>query len=147
MTFDEFSEAVGTIAEQLPDELFTGLTGGVVAVVGEKLHEKSIPTDPLYVAGQYVRSRSMGSQILLYYGSFMRLYGRCTREQILGHIRRIMLHELTHHWEFRSGERGLEIDDAERLSEYLDSHAEDKPEIQPENTRTYTYRGPEPEQR
>lgn len=147
MTFDEFSDAVGIIAEQLPDELFKGLTGGVVAVAGEKIHEKSIPSDPLYVAGQYTRSRGMGCQILLYYGSFMRLYGRCTDGELMEHIKRVMLHELTHHWEYRSGERGLEIDDEERLGEYLDSHAAKQPERYPENTRTYTYGAHDTEQR
>ena len=122
MTYDQFQEAVGLAAADLPDELFNGLTGGVITLPQVKLHEKSVPGDPLYVAGEYVRS-SMGRQVKLYYGSFMRLYRFCDDETIKGHIRRVLLHELKHHWEGLSGERTLEYEDEERISQYLDSHA------------------------
>lgn len=121
MTLYEFESAVEEISLELPDELFDRLNGGVVVQPGEKLHKSSLPDAPLYIAGEYVRSQAMRT-ILIYYGSFMRLYRFETDEGIKRHIREVLQHELRHHWEGLSGERGLEIEDEEHISAYLDSH-------------------------
>ena len=122
MTLTEFEAEVGRISLELPDELFDKLNGGIVVQPSVKLHKNSLPGSPLYIAGEYVRTQAMRS-ILIYYGSFMQLYRFESGESISKHIREVLLHELRHHWEGLSGERGLEIEDEERLAEYMDSHA------------------------
>ena len=119
MTFDQFEEAVGVIASGLPDELFKNLNGGIVVRPEVRLHEKSLPERPLYIDGQYTRS-SIGRQISLFYGSFMRSYPWHTDEGIKQEIRRVLLHELRHHWEGLAGERDLEIEDEDRIARYED---------------------------
>ena len=122
MTYEEFDEAVALAAEQLPDELFDGLTGGVITVPTAKLHEMSLPESPLYVAGQYTRN-ALGKQVVLYFGSFEKLYGRFGDDALKSHIREVLLHELKHHWEFRAGERTLVDEDDAGIEAYLLAHS------------------------
>lgn len=124
MTFEEFNAAVGEISLELPDELYYKLNGGIVVRPEEKLHSKSLPERPLYIAGEYTRDNA-GRRVVLYYGSFMRLYGNLYGEAFEGQIRRVLKHELRHHWESLSGERGLEIEDADMLEEYIEENAPD----------------------
>lgn len=123
MSFERFEELVGSVAEELPDELFNKLTGGIIVKPMEKLHEKSLPQKPLYIAGRYVFEPRIGRHIEVYYGSFLRL-GFCTDEyRTKEHIRRVLLHELRHHWESLSGERDLEIEDEEGIDRYLEENS------------------------
>ena len=119
MSFEEFEEAVGNIASELPDELFRGLNGGIVVRPDLKLHERSLPDVPLYVEGQYTRN-SLGKQVIMYYGSFERVYPGRSREFVTAQIRRVLLHELRHHWEGLSGERALEEEDERNIESYLE---------------------------
>lgn len=112
----------------------------------EKLHRQSVPGHPLYIAGEYVRSQAMRS-VILYYGSFMRLYGYQSFSAISDRIREVLLHELRHHWESLSGERGLEIEDAEHIAAYMDSVAEAERFEKEFGVTTHTYGDPYPENR
>jgi hypothetical protein len=60
----------------------------------------------------------MGRYIAIYYGSFIRLYGHFSREAMQNELRRVLIHEFTHHIESLAGERGLEMKDAEELEKY-----------------------------
>lgn len=124
MTFEEFDEAVGIAAAELPDELFKGLSGGVIALPEAKLHKSSLPEAPLYIEGQYVRS-ALGKQVILYYGSFEKLYPYRTDAFINSQIRFVLRHELRHHWEGLAGERALEEEDEDRIEQYLERHRND----------------------
>ena len=62
----------------------------------------------------------MGNQIVIYYGSFMRLYGKAAGQTFERELRAVLRHEFRHHMENRAGERGLEIEDERQLREYLD---------------------------
>ncbi len=118
MTYPEFEAAVGRISLSLPDELFEKLNGGIIVSPETKLHKKSVPENPLYIAGEYTRSPSM-RLITVYYGSFMRLYGHLDNAAIEERIDEVLRHELRHHWESLSGECGLEIEDADSIDDYL----------------------------
>ena len=150
MTFEEFEAEVGRISLELPDELFNKLTGGVVVQPNEKLHKLSVDGSPLYIAGEYMNYHSMRC-VFIYYGSFMRLYGRMSRERICEHIREVLLHELRHHWESLAGERDLEIEDEEHLAMYIDSVREreadmsSRPAINEEKPEPEPEQGPAPE--
>ena len=125
MTFEEFEAAVGEVSLEIPDELFDKLNGGIAVKPEAKLHAMSQPRRPLYIAGEYSRSQTMWL-ILVYYGSFVRLYGRLSDDEVRQKISGVLRHELRHHWESLSGERGLEIEDEENIYAYL-AEAEELP--------------------
>jgi hypothetical protein len=61
----------------------------------------------------------MGRFIKIYYGSFAKMFSRCSRDEFENQLRETLLHEFTHHLESLAGERGLEIWDQEQLRKYL----------------------------
>ena len=65
----------------------------------------------------------MGNQIVIYYGSFMRLYSNAPAQKLESELRAVLRHEFRHHMENRAGERDLEIEDERWLREYLDMRA------------------------
>ncbi len=118
ITLDRFEELAEEAIADVPGEFFEHLNGGIVIVDRVKNHEDSVPEAPLYVMGEYTQSRMMGRHILLYYGSFMKIYGDIDETAAIPVIRATILHEFTHHLESLSGEKDLEIKDETRLSDY-----------------------------
>lgn len=116
-TIDEINEMLNEIADEIPQEFFEQLNGGVVLSHEVKMH----PADEagnLYTLGEYHRDNSMGRYIVLYYGSFMRAYGMLSAGEMRQCLKKVLLHEFTHHVESLAGERGLEIKDAREIEEY-----------------------------
>ena len=105
------------IAEELPEEVFLGLNGGVSLVPGIKL-SKADPSGGLYTLGEYRRDQ-MGKYIILYYGSICAVHGYEPREEFRKSLKKLLTHELTHHLESQAGERDLEIEDEKNLNNYL----------------------------
>lgn len=118
VTLDRFEELAEEAISDVPEEFFEHLNGGIVIVDRVKNHEDSVPERPLYVMGEYTQSRMMGRHILLYYGSFMKIYGDLDEKAVVPVIRATILHEFTHHLESLSGEKDLEIKDKIKLSDY-----------------------------
>jgi hypothetical protein len=56
---------------------------------------------------------------LIYYGSFIRVYGELDLPEAKEKLRGVLLHEFRHHLESLAGERGLEIEDEINFREYL----------------------------
>lgn len=108
------------ITETLPDDFFRDLNGGIHAVKQEKPHPKAIGND-LYILGEYLNSRQMGRSIIIYYGSFMRIYGNRSHEFIRNRLRKNILHEFRHHLESMAGERDLEVEDQIFMEKYKTS--------------------------
>lgn len=119
ITIDRFQELADEAAADIPQEFFDHLNGGIVILPQRKLHPESRPESPLCVMGEYTHSHMMGRNILLYYGSIMSGYGHLDDESLKNEIRRIILHEFTHHLESLAGTNQLEVDDAVRLRRYL----------------------------
>jgi len=71
--------------------------------------------------GEYVRSMA-GRHIVIYYGSFEKVYNGYPIEIIEEKLRKTLYHEFIHHLESLAGERGLEIEDAENLAKYKDKY-------------------------
>lgn len=117
---DEVAELLDEIAEEIPEEFYHKLTGGIVLSEELKMHPEAVDDD-LVILGQYQRG-PWGSTIVIYYGSFMRLYGYLDREDLKEKLRETLLHEFTHHMEYLGGERGLEIKDEIEMEEYRKSH-------------------------
>ncbi|MHB8964034.1 MAG: metallopeptidase family protein [Saccharofermentanales bacterium] len=106
------------ISQDFPAELFERLNGGILILPEAKLHEKNKNGD-LFIMGEYHYDRALGRYIVIYYGSFARIYGSLSREALKARLTATLKHEFLHHVESLAGERGLEIKDADDLSDYL----------------------------
>ena len=104
------------IADEIPDEFFGRLNGGVILSEECKPHPEG--SGDLYIMGQYFNTRDMGRYICIYYGSFMRLHGGAPESVLRSRLRETLRHEFTHHLESLAGERGLEIKDRVKMNEY-----------------------------
>ena len=117
-TIDETEDILNEIAGELPEEFFRDLNGGIALKGASKRHPKSC-ADDLYILGEYRIAGPLGRYIAIYYGSVIRAYGNCSREEYKNHLRKILKHEFRHHLESLAGEKDLEIEDAIALEKYL----------------------------
>lgn len=116
-SIDEVHRILDEISEELPPAFFRELNEGVVLLPQLKLHPESRDRNKLYIMGQYVRSIT-GRHIIIYYGSFERVYGNLSEEALKKRLRDTLIHEFTHHMESLAGEKGLEIKDDEDMVRY-----------------------------
>jgi len=105
------------VAAELPEEIFKDLNGGV-SLLDETKRSKKDPDGNLYTLGEYRRDQ-MGRYIVLYYGSLCAVYGSISKERYRKHLKKVLSHELTHHWESLAGERDLEVKDEIDMDKYL----------------------------
>ena len=117
LSIDEVNEMLDDIAEELPDEVFRELNGGV-SLLPDVKRSSAAPDGGLYTLGEYRRDQ-MGRYIVLYYGSIRAVHGGESREDLRANLKRLLTHELTHHIESLAGERDLEVEDEIMLGEYL----------------------------
>ena len=121
MDIDGFQYALEEASRDIPDELLKNLNGGIVVLPQLKLHPGALSRD-LYIMGEYhVQIPGLGRYIVLYYGSFERVFGRNTsnnNHSLRNEIRKTLIHELRHHIESLSGVRDLEHEDDMRLEAY-----------------------------
>ena len=115
---EEFLEIVEELSEEIPQEFFEGLNGGVRVAEECKINPRAV-NDDLVVLGEYHRNRAMGSHIVIYYGSFMRISGYLSNEELKNRVRKTLRHEFRHHLEGRSGLKDLEVEDEIFLRKYL----------------------------
>lgn len=106
------------LAAELPQEFYNKLNGGIILLPQHKMHPKNRAND-LYIMGEYHRDASLGRYIAVYYGSFIRVYGHTSPEQIKQRLRSVLRHEFRHHLESMAGERGLEAEDEQNIERYL----------------------------
>lgn len=117
ITIERFTELAEEVTCELPEELFSELNLGVSVLDETRQHPQSV-RDDLFVMGEYRRS-SMGKGIVIFYGSFARVFADFSEEALKNEIRKTIRHEFRHHWEGLSGERGLEVQDEMDLADYL----------------------------
>jgi len=119
ITFDEAGAMLDEIAAELPGEFYKYLNGGVNLVDRTVLHPESAGPRGLYIVGEYHNDpMGLGRYIAIYYGSFVNLYGSFPPEAQKEELRKVLIHEFTHHLESLAGERGLEIKDAIEMAKY-----------------------------
>jgi len=119
ITIDEMSEMLDEIAEELPQEVFNKLNGGV-SLLQETKRSKADPEGGLYTLGEYHHNQ-MGRYIVLYYGSISIVHRHDTGEELRSNLKKLLTHELTHHLESLAGERDLEVKDEMDLDDYFRS--------------------------
>lgn len=110
-------ELLDEIAGEMPEEFYQELNGGVILSPDCRLHPQAVGDD-LYILGEYRRERQLGKYIVIYYGSFMKLFGHLSKEKLYKRLRKTVLHEFRHHLEGLAGEKGLEVEDAIQLAKY-----------------------------
>jgi len=122
MTFEEMENMLDEIACEIPKEFYRDLNGGILLLPDLKHHPESKQTGELFIMGEYHNDRKgyggLGRYITIYYGSFMRLYSNITPERLRDELKKVLIHEFTHHLESLAGQRDLEIKDAIELMGY-----------------------------
>ncbi|MFB0958100.1 MAG: metallopeptidase family protein [Clostridiaceae bacterium] len=116
---DRATELLTELADELPDEIFSNLNLGIRVSEEVRYSPESSPGDPLYMLGQYSRNR-MGRQIVIFYGSFQKVFGHLDEVRLKERLKETLHHELLHHLESQGGEFGLEFEDHLRLQSYRD---------------------------
>jgi len=124
VTFEEVGEILDEVAERFPKEFFEELNGGICLLRRRKT-DPNFPNGRIVVMGEYCHNQ-MGRYINIYYGSFMRVFGDLTREELTEELYATLSHEFTHHLEGLAGERGLEIKDEENRLAYQARLAEEQ---------------------
>ena len=117
---EDFRNIIAELMDELPEEFFRDLSGGVI--VSEAV---SVPdyarSDDLFTMGHYLVYSGV-RQIVIYKGSFDRVYRYADRDEARNILRGVLRHEFRHHLEFLAGIRGassLEAQDARDRREYL----------------------------
>ena len=120
-----FRAIVFELMDELPDEFFRELSGGVIVSEASVVPAYARKND-LYTMGEY-RMYSGVRQITLFKGSFDRVYPNADEKQAKEILRGVLRHEIRHHLESLGGVRddtSLEAEDARKKQAYLDRHAE-----------------------
>ena len=117
ISIDRFEEILGELAEELPAEFYTGLNGGILIEDRHPLHPADRNGD-LYIMWEYRNDPSTGRCIVLYYGSFRRVFRHLDEDELRTEMRRVLRHEFRHHVEGRAGVRDLEEWDADQIRAY-----------------------------
>ena len=118
MPIEEMEAMLDEIAVEFPQEIYKELNGGIILLPEAKLDTRGKKND-LYTLGEYHSGGSMGRYIIIYYGSFLHVYGHLSKERLKKELIHTLKHEFTHHLESLAGERGLEIEDDQYMADYL----------------------------
>jgi hypothetical protein len=115
-TFEEMGELLDEAAHGIPPEFYNDLNGGVNLLPDVKYHEAGKPGE-LFVLGEY-RHDQMGRYIVVYYGSVRDCYPALDRDDMRRRLKKLLLHEFTHHLESLAGEHSLEDKDSMYIRRY-----------------------------
>ena len=119
ISLEEMQDMLDEIADGFPRELFENLNGGVLLLPQAKRNPR-IKSHPIYILGEYHSGGNMGKYIAIYYGSFKILFGRASTEFLRKRLTETLKHEFIHHLETQAGERGLAIQDEQRMKGFLE---------------------------
>ena len=120
---EEYRAIISDLMDELPEEFFRELTGGVILSEALVIPDYSRGND-LFTLGQYQVCYGV-RQIVMFKGSFDRLYPQADTSQAREILRGILRHEFRHHIEFLGGIRNsssLEAEDARKKQAYLARH-------------------------
>lgn len=117
---DRFTAILEEQAALLPPEVLKNLNLGISVSDQTKRERRARPELSVYILGEYHVHSIMGRGVVLYYGSFQKVFPHLmeNEELLRPEIDRVLRHELTHHLESQAGDRDLEMDDAQRLAKW-----------------------------
>ncbi|MBQ3707271.1 MAG: hypothetical protein II889_05095 [Clostridia bacterium] len=127
ISIEAYKEIVSELMDELPEEFYRELTGGVIVSEALVIPDYARGSD-LYTMGQY-QVYSGVRQIVLFKGSFDRGYPLADEEEARSILRGILRHEFRHHLESLGGVRNsssLAAEDARRKAAYLSRLREQK---------------------
>ena len=122
---ETYSRILSQLLDELPAEFFRELSGGVIVSEAAPIPDYARAGD-LYTLGQYQVSHGM-RQIVMYKGSFDRVYPQADEAEAVPLLRKILRHEFRHHLEYLGGvhnSTSLEAEDERQKQAYLASHRE-----------------------
>ena len=120
---EEYKRIISELLDELPEEFFRDLTGGVIVSEASVIPDYAQGND-LYTMGMY-KIYSGIRQIVMYKGSFDRVYHYADSAQAKDILRGILRHEFRHHLESLGGihnASSLEAQDAREKRAYLERH-------------------------
>ena len=123
---EEYREIVSELLDELPQEFFRELSGGVIVSDALEIPDYARNYD-LFTLGHYQISAGM-RQIILYKGSFDQAYPYACAEEAREILRGVLRHEFRHHLESLGGIRNsssLEAEDERKKQEYISAHTEE----------------------
>lgn len=126
MEYDLFQRLVMHEVDSLPERFLKGIAG---IFVERKAFRESGSLTGLYVLGHYYPHYHLagGPAIVIYYGSFRRVFRGADDRKIVREISRTVAHELLHHWEFQSGIDNLGDEDRAWLDRWRRSTGRPSP--------------------
>lgn len=122
---EEYRKIISELLDELPDDFFRELNGGVIVSEAVELPDYAQGND-LYTMGHY-QYYSGVRQITMFKGSFDRVYPFAAAEEARALLRGILRHEFRHHLEYLAGihnSTSLEAEDERRKQDYLSRHEE-----------------------
>ena len=125
ISLEAYSRILSQLLDELPPEFFRRLSGGVIVSEAAPIPDYAKAAD-LYTLGEYQQHHGM-RQIVMFKGSFDRVYPQADEAEARRLLRGILRHEFRHHLEFLGGvhnSSSLEAEDERRKQEYLASHGE-----------------------
>ena len=120
---ETYKRIVSELLDELPEAFFRELTGGVIVSEALMIPDYARDND-LYTLGHY-RFFSGVRQIVMYKGSFDRVYPEAEEAEARELLRGVLRHEFRHHLEFLSGihdASSLEAQDEREKRAYLSRH-------------------------
>lgn len=120
---ETYKKIISELLDELPEAFFRELTGGVIVSEALMIPDYARDND-LYTLGHY-RIFSGVRQIVMYKGSFDRVYPEAEEAEARELLRGVLRHEFRHHLEFLSGihdASSLEAQDEREKRAYLSRH-------------------------
>ena len=125
ISLEDFQQVIADLLDELPEEFFRELTGGVIVSEAVLIPDYA-QADDLYTMGQYSVFSGV-RQIVIYKGSFDRVHPNADAADAKEILRGVVRHEFRHHLEWLGGihnESSLEAQDARDKQAYLARHGE-----------------------
>ena len=125
ISLEQYKTIVSELMDELPEEFFRELTGGVIVSEAAEIPDYARGGD-LYTLGQY-QVYSGVRQIVMFKGSFDRVHPRAAAAEARELLRGVLRHEFRHHLEALGGvhnSTSLEAEDERKKQAYLAARGE-----------------------
>ncbi|HEY8449969.1 MAG TPA: metallopeptidase family protein [Bacillota bacterium] len=113
VSYETFCRWAERIVEALPEPLLAELSGGIQIDRAARRRDDDPPG--VYLLGEYIVDPYLGRLIVIYYGSFRRLFAGEDEELWHQELEETILHELRHHVEDLAGVDWLGAEDRAEL--------------------------------
>ena len=123
ISLEEYKKIISELLDELPEAFFQKLSGGVIVSEAAVIPYYARGND-LYTMGEY-QIYSGIRQIVMFKGSFDRIYPYADAAEARDLLRGILRHEFRHHLEYLGGvhnSSSLEAQDERDKQAYLSNH-------------------------